>query len=208
LSMLSLLKKKSEASAAPAVPPWHPNFRNYEKLPDIKVVRTAFFINGIAITITIGLAGYFGFNEWNLRVLNGQIADQQRVITANKPASDKAVAEFNKFKAEEAKINEVDTFLKSKPVVSDLLMHLGRILPPEIALDNVALRDNGMTLRVSVRGTPEAASGTTAAFIDQLRADQELLKLFGPASIANLAPNPGTGRLAVELTLPIKPAKK
>ena len=206
--MLSLLKKKSEAAAAPAVPMWHPNFRNYEKLPDIKVVRTAFFINGIAITITLGLATYFGFNEWKLRVLNAQIADQDRVIAANKPASDRAVAEFKKFQAEEAKINEVDTFLKSKPPVSDLLMHLGRILPHEIAIDNFSLRESGLTLRVSVRGTPEAASGITAAFIEQLRADQELLKTFGPASIANLAPNPGTGRLAVELNLPAKPAKK
>ena len=46
--MLSLLKKKSDA-AAPAVPAWHPNFRDYEKLPDVKVVRTAFFINAAAI---------------------------------------------------------------------------------------------------------------------------------------------------------------
>ena len=53
--MLPFLKKKSEASAAPAVPNWHPNFRNFEKLPDIKVVRTAFFVNGAAVSVALAL---------------------------------------------------------------------------------------------------------------------------------------------------------
>ena len=56
--MLSLLKKKSEAAAAPTVPAWHPNFRNYEKLPDLKVVRTAFFVNGAAIFMIDSARGY------------------------------------------------------------------------------------------------------------------------------------------------------
>ena len=34
------------------MPAWHPNFRNYEKLPDIKVVRTAFFVNGVNCALT------------------------------------------------------------------------------------------------------------------------------------------------------------
>ena len=58
--MLSLLKKKKKpdaaASEAPQVPAWHPNFRNYQQLPDIKVVRTAFFVNGAAVFVALGLA--------------------------------------------------------------------------------------------------------------------------------------------------------
>ena len=49
--MLSLLKKKTEASPASLLPSWHPNFRRFEALPDIKPVRTAFFVNGIAAFI-------------------------------------------------------------------------------------------------------------------------------------------------------------
>src|SRR5882672_10641614 len=104
--MLSLLKKKSDAAAAPLVPAWHPNFRNYEKLPDIKVVRTAFFVNGAAITITLALLTYFGFQEWNLHNLQGQVADWQRQIDRDKAGSEKAVALFKKFQAEEAKFQE------------------------------------------------------------------------------------------------------
>ena len=35
---LPFLKKKSEAATMPLLPAWHPNFRNYEKLPDVKQV--------------------------------------------------------------------------------------------------------------------------------------------------------------------------
>src|SRR3954470_14567276 len=108
--MLSLLKKKSEAAAAPAVPAWHPNFRNYEKLPDIKVVRTAFFVNGTAIALVLALSTYFGIKEWQLHGLNSQIADWQRQIDRDKKESELAIAQFKKFQAEEAKINEVDAF--------------------------------------------------------------------------------------------------
>ena len=41
------LTKKSDAQSAVA-PVWHPNFRNFERLPDTKVVRTTFFVNTAA----------------------------------------------------------------------------------------------------------------------------------------------------------------
>src|SRR4051794_32197737 len=134
--MLPFLKKKSEAPAAPQVPAWHPNFRNFEKLPDIKVVRTAFFVNGIAVTIALAAIIFFGFQEWQLHVVKGQIDDWQRQIDRDKKGSDQAVALFKKFQAEEARINEVDTFVKSKPPVSDLLLRLTQTLPARVALDS------------------------------------------------------------------------
>ena len=62
--MLPLLKKKTKAaSSAPQMPAWHPSFRNYERLPDIKVVRTVFFVNAVAIgSVLLSFA-------WVLKVL-------------------------------------------------------------------------------------------------------------------------------------------
>ena len=154
--MLSLLKKKSEAAAAPQVPAWHPNFRNYEKLPDIKVVRTAFFINGAAITIAVALLLFVGQKEWELRNVRAQIADWEAQIERDKRPSDQAVAMFKKFQAEEAKIKEVQEFEKSRPVLSEIILRLAETLPPQTALDTIDLRDNGMMLRLAVRGTPDA----------------------------------------------------
>ena len=209
---LPFLKKKSEASTAPLVPAWHPNFRNYEKLPDIKVVRTAFFINVGAITITLALLTYFGFQEWNLHTLQGQVADWQRQIAQDKGGSDKAIALFKKFEAQQAKFQEVDAFIKSKPLVSELLMRLGQTLPNNIAIDSFDLRDTGLALRLTVRGTPEAATRYATAYLDQLRTDKQFAR-FDQVSpdgfkIANVQRNTSTNRLNVEFFLSVaKPGK-
>ncbi|MBL9212923.1 MAG: hypothetical protein JNL92_20855, partial [Opitutaceae bacterium] len=155
--MLSLLKKKSEADAAPAQPAWHPNFRNYEKLPDVKVVRTAFFINGVSVFLAVALLVYSGFREWQIRVIAGQVSEIQEQIGRNKAASDQAIALYKKFQADEARAGEVETFQRSKPMVSAWLLRLAQTLPKDIALDTFELRENGLTLRMSVRGDAAAA---------------------------------------------------
>jgi hypothetical protein len=208
---LPFLKKKSEAAAAPLVPAWHPNFRNYEKLPDIKVVRTAFFINGAAISLALALAIYLGVEEWSLHVLSGQIAEAERQVSHDKAASDQALALFKKFEAEEARFNEVDAFMKSKPLVSDLFIRLAQTLPTNIAIDSLDLRDTGLALHLTVRGTAEAATAYANTYLEQLRADKQFAR-FDQVSLdgfklTNVQRNTSTGRLNVDFLLsPVKAA--
>jgi hypothetical protein len=204
--MLSLLKKKSESVAAPAGLRWHPDFRLQAKLPDIKVVRTAFFINGAAALVVIALATYLGYNEWQLRALNAQVAEADAQIARQKPASLQAVGLFKKFQAEEARIKEVDAFVSAKPSLSELIFHLSEVFPANLALDNLEWREAGLLLRFSVKGAPDVASGHATAFRDQLAADKTL-SFFGEPTIANLATNPTTGRLVGEIMLPAKGKK-
>ncbi len=202
--MLSLLKKKSDAAAALAAPSWHPNFRNYEKLPDIKVVRTAFFINGAAISLALALGIYFGSKEWQLRVIKNQIAEEQSKIDRDKRASDQAIGLYKKFQAGEARVNEIDEFVKSKPLVSGLLLRLGATLPLNVAIDSVELRTEGLALRLSVRGDAVAASGYATNYLEQLRSDKELSS-FGEFTFTSTPTrNPSTGRMAVEFMLRLK----
>src|SRR5689334_20137530 len=199
--MLSLLKKKSDADAPPALPPWHPNFRNYKKLPDVKVVRTAFFVNGISLLVAVALGAYFGFREYQLNLVKGQLSEVQAQIDRDKKVSDQAVGLFKKFQAEEAKVLEVDSFVKSKPLISALILRLAQTLPKNIALDNIDLRDAGMTLRLSVKGDATVASGYATAYFEQLRADKQL-ELFDQVTFMNTpSRNPATGRMSVELFL-------
>jgi hypothetical protein len=200
--MLSRLKQRSEADAPPAVPAWHPNFRNYQKLPDIKVVRTAFFLNGVAVLVAIALGAYLGFREWQVWHLNKQIADLQAQINRDKRLSDQAIALFKTFQAEEAKVNEVDVFLNARPKVLPLILRIAETLPKNIALDNFDLRDSGMTLRLSVRGgDAAAASGQATAYREQLRADKALAAFEEPTFTGTPTINPATGRLSVEFLL-------
>lgn len=202
--MLSLLKKKNKANSAPAVPAWHPNFRNYEKLPDIKVVRTAFFINGAAISIALAALLYLGLEEWRLRGINAQIGLMQSQIDRDKPVSDQAVALFKKFQAEAAKVTEVDTFINSKPVISRIVMRLGETVPENIAIDSMNFHGTGLTMRLSVRGAPDAASGYATNYLEQLRKDEQLALFDMFQFTSTPTPNPATRQMAVEFFLRLK----
>jgi hypothetical protein len=200
------LKKKSEANA-PLVPAWHPNFRNFEKLPDTKVVRTAFFINVIAITVALVLLLFVGRREWELYTLRQQIAEKQHQIDQTKPGSEQSVALFKNYQAEEAKILDVGNFVGARLTVSDLLIYLGQTLPKNIALDRFDLRDTELIIGATIRGAPDLASGLATAYIEQLKADKTLAIRFDEIRPANSSRNATTGRISIEVSLHIKGAK-
>src|SRR5688572_9870307 len=120
--MLSLLKKPASDASEPVLPAWHPDFRNYQRLPDTKVVRTSFLVNGVMLLVA-GVAFTAMANrvyEW--RELNSQVTQWQQQIERDKRPSEQAVALYKKFQAEAANVSAVNTFLNSRPVVSELLL--------------------------------------------------------------------------------------
>ena len=209
--MLSLRKKKSDATAsASEMPPWHPNLRNVARLPDIKVVRTTFFVNGAALFIAIALLLWFLYQEYQLRNLNNEIADWQAQIDRDKKESDRFIALYGKFQVEQARVNEVNAFVLSRPLVSHLLLHLGDTLPKEIALDSYDEGSGGLTLRGTVKGATDEATGYATAYLDQLRADKDLAVYFGDISFSGsgVSRDPRSGRLLLQLYLKFGPSLK
>jgi hypothetical protein len=203
--MRSLLKKKAEAAAS-QVPAWHPNFRNYQRLPDIKVVRTAFFINGFAALFAIALIVWTGLREFDIYKTNEQIAATQALIDKNQPESNRAVTLYKKFQDEEKRANEVDAFVKSKPLVSAILQHFAETRPRNIALDRIDIRDTGIVLIVSVRGDTVSAYSDNVNYVELLKKDAFFNSLYEPAEIKAANPDPATGFLKSEIIMPIKKA--
>lgn len=201
-----LLKRKLDATAAATVPAWHPSFRDYETLPDVKVVRTAFFVNGVAVLVVVALLLWLGYTEYQAKSLRQQrdLLDQQ--IAREKPASMRAIAQFKKFQAEETKVAAVAAFVASRPALSTIVLRLGETRPPNVALEALEWRDGVLALRASVRGTADAASGYASAYVEQLRGDAVIGPLFDEVSLTSLARNPATGRQIAEFTLKPKPA--
>ncbi len=202
--MLPFQKKKSNAAPVQA-PAWHPNFRHVDALPDIKPVRTAFFVNGVAIFAVLTIAIFCGVQEFQLHSLHKQIEKWTADRDRDKPGSTAAIGLFNKFKTEEARIREVDEFLKSKPLVSDLIIHLGQTLPKDIALDTFDLKDTGVSLKATIRGAPDTAAGKASAYIELLKGDKVLAPQFDDISQTNIGRS-NSGRLTIELFLKFKGA--
>ena len=203
--MLSLLQR-GDQSQAPVVPAWHPNFRNLERLPDTKVVRTQFFVNFATIAIAASLLLYFFYQEYRINNLNRQLADWQAQIDTNKKASDQAVVLSRKFADEETKINELNSFLKQRLVLSQLLLQIGNTLPPELAMDTVDIRATTVNLRGTASGSPDEASGRASAYVEQLRQDGYFSGIFEKEIKQDVRREPTSGQLAFDLTLTFKGA--
>ena len=206
--MLPLLKTKSEKTAASSMPAWHPNFRKPELLPDIKVVRTSFFLNGIAILLVLGLAAYLTKSEIGLHNLKEQTAYWDHQIQNEKSGSDKAVIQFKKFQEEEKKLLELRDFQSTKIVGSELLIQLGESLPPRIKLTGIEYRADKITLRGAISGTPDEASGDASAYLNVLGQYPAFAGKFDNISLTGINRNPITSGITFEILLKLKADQK
>jgi hypothetical protein len=199
---MSLLKiKKTTRAQVSLMPSWHPNFRDYERLPDVKAVRTSFFVNCVAIVIAAGTLLYFGLQEYKLYEIRVQISDWQRQIDDNQKPSEQAVQLYLKFQSEEKKAVEVAAFVKNDFVRSDFIIGLGQSLPKDIVLNSIDVNAGGVSLRGIVRGTSDEASGQAQAYINQLRADPGLSQNFETIEMPGLNRDSNAGQLNFEISM-------
>ena len=196
--MLSLLNKSGGDKAALQSIPWRPDFRDLSQLPDTKTVRTAFFVNIVAIAIAGALALYFAHREWVVAEIKGSLADVEARIAAATPASDKAQATYKLFQQEEAKFKEAFVFAGDAFRLQNFLIHLGTILPVGQTL----------VLTGSVKGLDATASDAASRFVKQLQTDEEFAKYFSSVDLTNLGRNVEEGSLNLELVFAFKKPEK
>ena len=206
-------KPRDKKAAAPAAPAWHPNFRNFDRLPDTKTVRTSFFINVGAVGLVLVLLGWTISGELRLHSLRSETDEQVTKIEKNKLGSEKAVALYGKFQEEEKKLRELEQFAQGgvgggKLVLSHLLLRLGERLPPKIALSGMEANPAGVILRGSVRGTLVEAAEDVGDYRKQLKDDPEVGPIFESIQVNNQSPDSATGRLAFEIRLKFKEPPK
>ncbi len=200
--MLSLLKKNPDKAKAHEALAWHTNFRNYAVLPDTKVVRTSFFINGLLVFLAVAAVLAFAYQEYQLSLVNTQNESLEEQIKRNKGPSDRAVALYKKFQAEESKIAEISDFYKGQKIVlSDFLIRLGQSKPPIIVFVNIEYNENGVTIKGYAQGMSEQATSAASAYEKQLKDDPQLNAVFKMISLTNVSRDTQAGRLMFEIVL-------
>ncbi len=203
--MLSLLKKSDQAQTS-LVPAWHPNFRNQERLPDTKVVRTQFFLNFAAIAVTASLLLFFCYQEYQINGLSRQVANSQVQIDTNRKSSEQVLSLSKKFADEAKKIDELGKFVKAHVVLSGFLEHLGKTLPANLAIDVIDFRTKEINLRGIATGSPDEASGRTSAYLEQLRRDAYIKGIFADVTLNKLQRDQVSGQLSFDISLNFKEA--
>jgi hypothetical protein len=206
--MLSLTKK-SDAQPV-AVPLWHPNFRNFDRLPDTKVVRTAFFINTAAVALALGMLMWVGYREYTNYNIQEQTAEAQRQIDANKKQDAEALKLSKAFLDEEKKVNEVIAFIRVPITAAEFIGLLAESLPKEISIDFADVRapTDGKAsifqIRGRVAGSPDQASGIASSYVDMLRAHPQIGKVFDPITLNRLDRDAAGEFMAFDISLTVK----
>lgn len=210
---MSLPFLKSKADAAPAAAPlWHPNFRNFERLPDTKVVRTTFFINVGGVVTAIALLAFVGWRLYQVRVYDQQTTAAEAKITQNKKQNDEGLRHTKTFADEDKKLAEIAAFVATPLEPSEFLLVLGRSLPKEIQLELVDYSyGDPLAPRCLVRGlaagAKDQASGSASAYVETLRTQPRLAEVFESVKLSAINPDPKTGALLFEIELKFKSAK-
>lgn len=207
--MLSLLKKPAgdKAAAGQASIAWRPDFRDVASLPDIKTVRTSFFVNTIAIGVASALLLFVAQREWSVMALRKSLEDVEARIAATEPDSNKAKAMFAKFQVEDKKFSEVEKFVSDTFRLPDFVLRIGQILPTGVSIRRVDFKGPGKEILVtgSVEGLDSSASDIASSFVKLLQADEVLKKEIVSITMANLGRNVEEGALNMELIFTLKP---
>lgn len=210
--MLSL-KRKSEAQTV-AAPRWHANFRNFERLPDTKVVRTAFFINTAAVAVAVAALLWVGNMEYTNYSIREQIALAESEIATNRQQNAEATRLSQQFVEETKKFDEAAAFMRIPISPLEYAGIIGQTMPKEVVIDFLDTKTLGenpnvptiYSLRGRVAGTPDQASGVASLYVDTLRAQPRLSEVFASINLDKINRDASGGFLAFEILLTVNPA--
>jgi len=208
--MLSLTKKSESQPVAAQL--WHTNFRNFERLPDTKVVRTNFFIITVAVAVTLGLLLWLGYREYHIFSLSEQIAQAQKVIDGNAKQNKEALRLSKIFADEQRKFNEAQAFVSTPITPLEFITLLGRTLPKEVSVESLDARINAtggptFVLKGLMAGTPDQASGLASSYVDMLLHDSNWNKIFDQITLTSLTRDARSGFLSFEINFKVRGKK-
>lgn len=149
------LSKKSTTSRSYD---WRPNFRDYESLPDIRAVRTQYFVPVLAIVIATILSFYILFQEYRAVGIEEDILSLEAEIEKYREQHDEKVELNAEFMKISRKLSEVVEFKQGKLAASDALLSLSSNLLEGMHLDRVEYYEGRANIEGSVLVPAEEAS--------------------------------------------------
>ncbi len=115
---------------------WHPDFRNTQTLPDIKPVRSMFFINFGTLALTIILVFYWGFLEWQLATLGRLTRKDQCEIERLEKLNKEWLKQSAEFERVAKLISEIQGFVALPLKPSEFFSAVGSIKPANMVFTN------------------------------------------------------------------------
>jgi len=126
-----------KAKGASTHPKWHPDFRDTEVLPDIKVVRTNFLVNFIAFALAVVAVGNLAFSEYQALTMSKSIEAERAKIDDGLSANRNYLKASKEFEAEAPKIRDLNSFYTGYVDPLEVVLALSESRPETVALGSI-----------------------------------------------------------------------
>ena len=163
--------------------PWRVDYRLSAALPSNDLIRGRFIVNFVAVTLAVAALVVTVWQAYAGRELSGQIEYWEKRNAENR----RPLAEINLLsRSLGAKSNSIKyayELMQMPYQVSDLILNLGRSRPANIRIDGIASNDVGVVLRGRLRQSSEDASSTAKRYVQELRRDPAIGRLFATITL-------------------------
>lgn len=198
------MKKRFAKRTPESIPAWHHDFRNPETLPDVKVVRTSFFVNLVAALLLIAATIFLGVQELRRSSLRFEIDALEKRIAENHRRNQEVLGLQRDFQKEGQGIEEAVEHLRSSLDLSFLLIALAEPLPEEMRFSSIryqSRKDLGLPskeLRISgeIAAIPDEAASILTRYGNLLQNDPVLVEIVKEAVPTSLVAVPGENKLS------------
>jgi len=178
-------------------PYWRPDFKIQSTLPDIKIVRTDFMINAIAIALMLIAAFTLLQSEYRAYSLNHSIASMEQSIAETAVNNSQNLQESERFRQSAQSVVELQVFFRAPFTAHELLAELARLKPTGLIFSRVML-SNAI---IKQKGTDQTEAQAQLTYEINITGDvRELMVLteFKAALQASPSLNPDGFEVAVD----------
>ncbi len=165
---MKVLSKKVEVAGIG----WRPDFRDHESLPDIKVVRTSFFVSVAFMAIAVGFVAFLGFREFQKTGVEESISSLRVEIDSRRVEHTSRVDANRAFMERYSRIDEMKSTRADQMIGSDLLMSVGESLSPSMVLTMLAYSNDGIDLEGTMDVGAKEASELMDRYISTLKENE------------------------------------
>lgn len=200
---------KSAAKKVPEFVVWRPDFRDTEDLPDIKIIRTGFFVGAFFTTVALALVLFVSFRELQKKSTQENLDALQVEISGYEVEHARVVALNKKFMESMKRIEEVDATRSNQVVFSDLMLSAGQALREGMALSLISYKDDSITLEGLINVPAEEASIVVDAFMNELKTNNVDQGFFPVYNLNSLERKDGGGiSFSITMSEELKDQKK
>ncbi|MBL9214765.1 MAG: hypothetical protein JNG83_04740 [Opitutaceae bacterium] len=188
--------------------PWHIDCRLSAQLPSDELVRGRFLTNAVAVTLAVIALGCGVWQFYGNRALAADTSYWETRLSENRREIEEVNQTLRALSAAAEKIDQAYALVGSPIRLSELVVSLGTVRPPNMRIDVIESHDGGLMVRGSLREPSDIASRTLRSYVEELRRMPAVSAAFPTITPTSLVRQDATDLFNFEITFrPAAPAK-